>query len=55
VVVVAASGFPDIARTGAAAVPDAAFIGMGVALLSRRLKTRAGPEPGAVRRLECGP
>jgi hypothetical protein len=41
VLVVAASGLPNIARTVAAAVPDAAFIGMGLALLSGRLKSRA--------------
>jgi hypothetical protein len=35
VLVASASGFPNIARTIAAAGPDAAFIGMGVALLSR--------------------
>jgi hypothetical protein len=40
VLVVAASGLPDIARTVAAAIPDAAFIGMGLALLNRRLKSR---------------
>jgi hypothetical protein len=33
VLVAAASGLPDIARTGAAAVPAIAFIGMGIALL----------------------
>jgi hypothetical protein len=43
VLVVAASGLPDIARTLAAAVPDTAFIGMGLALLSARMK------PGASR------
>ena len=36
--VVAAAGLPDLARTVAAAVPDAAFIGMGLALLRGRLK-----------------
>jgi hypothetical protein len=41
VLVAAASGLPDIARTVAAAVPDAAFIGMGFALLSGRLKSLA--------------
>lgn len=40
VLVAAASGLPNIARTVAAAVPDAAFIGMGLALLSGRLKSR---------------
>jgi hypothetical protein len=38
VLVVAASCLSDIARTMAAAVPDAAFIGMGLALLRARLK-----------------
>jgi hypothetical protein len=33
VLVVAASGLPDVARTIAAAVPATAFIGMGIALL----------------------
>ncbi|HEY4868308.1 MAG TPA: hypothetical protein VIK45_22670 [Candidatus Dormibacteraeota bacterium] len=41
VLVVAASGLPDIARTVAAAVPDTAFIGMGLALLSGRMKPGA--------------
>jgi hypothetical protein len=36
VLVAAASGLPNLARTVAAAVSDAAFIGMGVALLMRR-------------------
>jgi hypothetical protein len=36
VLVVAASGLPDIARTVAAAVPAVAFIGMGTALLRDR-------------------
>ena len=40
--VAAASGFPNIAWTVAAAVPDTAFIGMGFTLLNRRLKSRAG-------------
>jgi hypothetical protein len=45
VLVVAASGLPDIARTVAAAIPDAAFIGTGLALLNRRLKSRtASPQ-----------
>jgi len=45
VLVVAASGLPDIPRTVAAAIPDAAFIGMGLAVLNRRRKsrTRQGP------------
>jgi hypothetical protein len=47
VVVAAASGLPNIARTVAAAVPDAAFIGMGIALLTRRLRAPGGPEPAA--------
>jgi hypothetical protein len=47
VLVVAASGIPDIARTVAAAVPDAAFIGMGLALLSGRLTPRAQQRPTA--------
>lgn len=38
ILVVAAAGLPDLARTVAAAVPDAAFIGMGLALLRGRLK-----------------
>jgi len=38
VLVVTASGLPNIARTIAAAVPDAAFMGMGFALLSARRK-----------------
>jgi hypothetical protein len=45
VLVVAASGLPNIARAAAGAVPDIAFIGMGAALLSRRLpggSTRLG-------------
>jgi hypothetical protein len=50
VLVVAAAGLPNIARTVAAAVPDAAFIGMGVALLTGRLKTPAGPDRGAATR-----
>jgi hypothetical protein len=37
VLVVAAAGLPNLARTVAAAVPDAAFIGMGLALLHGRL------------------
>jgi hypothetical protein len=41
VLVAAASGLPNIARTAAAAFPDAAFIGMGLALLTGRLKSRA--------------
>jgi hypothetical protein len=41
VLVVAASGLPDLARTVAAAVPDTAFIGMGLALLSGRMKPGA--------------
>jgi hypothetical protein len=40
VLVVAAAGLPNLARTVAAAVPDAAFIGMGLALLRGRLKPR---------------
>ncbi len=47
VLVVAASGLPDIARTVAAAVPDAAFIGMGLALLSGHLTPRARQRPTA--------
>jgi hypothetical protein len=38
ILVVAAAGLPNLARTVAAAVPDAAFIGMGLALLRGRLK-----------------
>jgi hypothetical protein len=38
ILVVAAAGLPNLARTVAAAVPDAAFIGMGLALLRERLK-----------------
>jgi hypothetical protein len=41
VLVAAASGLPNIARTATAAFPDAAFIGMGLALLTGRLKSRA--------------
>jgi hypothetical protein len=41
VLVVAASGLPDLTRTLAAAVPDTAFIGMGLALLNGRLNLRA--------------
>jgi hypothetical protein len=41
VLVVAASGLPDIARTVAAAVPAIAFIGMGAALL--RVNARRPP------------
>jgi peptidoglycan/LPS O-acetylase OafA/YrhL len=37
ILVIAAAGLPNLARTAAAAVPDAAFIGMGLALLRRRL------------------
>jgi hypothetical protein len=37
ILVVAAAGLPNLARTVAAAVPDAAFIGMGLALLHGRL------------------
>lgn len=52
VLVAAASGLGNLERTLAAAVPDAAFVGMGVALL-RRTPARArdqgprrwGPEP----------
>jgi hypothetical protein len=40
VLVVAASGLPNIARAAAGAVPDVAFIGMGIALLTGRLKPR---------------
>jgi len=40
VLVVAASGLSDIARTIAAALPAAAFFGMGFALLSGRLTPR---------------
>jgi hypothetical protein len=39
VLVVAASGMPNIARTVAAAVPAAAFMGMGWALLKERTAT----------------
>jgi hypothetical protein len=42
VLVAAASGLPNIARTIAAAGPDAAFIGMGGALLSKGIRPR-GP------------
>jgi hypothetical protein len=38
VLVVVAAGLPNLARTVAAAVPDAAFIGMGLALLRGRLQ-----------------
>jgi hypothetical protein len=38
ILVVAAAGLPNLARTVAAAVPDAAFIGMGLALLGGSLK-----------------
>ncbi|TVZ02910.1 hypothetical protein EAS64_20760 [Trebonia kvetii] len=38
ILVAAAAGLPNLARTVAAAVPDAAFIGMGLALLRGRLK-----------------
>ncbi len=38
ILVVAAAGLPNLARTVAAAIPDAAFIGMGLALLRGRLK-----------------
>jgi hypothetical protein len=38
ILVVAGAGLPNLARTVAAAVPDAAFIGMGLALLRKRLK-----------------
>jgi hypothetical protein len=38
ILVVADAGLPNLARTVAAAVPDAAFIGMGLALLRGRLK-----------------
>jgi hypothetical protein len=38
ILVVAGAGLPNLARTVAAAVPDAAFIGMGLALLRGRLK-----------------
>jgi hypothetical protein len=41
VLVVAASGLPNLARTLAAAVPATAFIGMGLALLNGRLISRA--------------
>jgi hypothetical protein len=41
VLVAAASGLPNLARTLAAAVPDTAFIGMGLALLNARLTSRA--------------
>jgi len=41
VLVVAASGLPDVARTTAAVIPDTAFIGMGLALLSEYRKPRA--------------
>jgi uncharacterized membrane protein (DUF485 family) len=40
VLVVAASGLPNIARAAAGAVPDIAFIGMGIALLTGRLTPR---------------
>ncbi len=40
ILVVTAAGLPNLARTAAAAVPDAAFIGMGLALLRGRLKPR---------------
>jgi hypothetical protein len=55
VLVVAASGLPDIARTVAAAVPDAAFIGMGFALLSGRLRSRVRQLPTAVAQLNHAP
>lgn len=48
VLVVAAAGLPNIARTVAAAVPDAAFIGMGLALLRGRLKPRVRQEHSTV-------
>jgi hypothetical protein len=43
VLVVAASGLPDVARTIAAAVPATAFIGMGTALL--RSAANSVPDP----------
>src|ERR1700736_2772283 len=48
VLVGAASGLPDIARTVAAAVPDTAFIGMGLAVLSGRMKPGARQARNAV-------
>jgi hypothetical protein len=43
VLVVAASGLPDVARTVAAAVPAIAFIGMGIALLRNAIKPVPDP------------
>jgi hypothetical protein len=47
VLVVAASGLPDIARTIAAAVPATAFIGMGIALLRSVINSAPDPSRGS--------
>jgi hypothetical protein len=47
VLVAAASGLSNVPRTIAAAVPDAAFIGMGVAVLRARAQSRASTPAGA--------
>ena len=46
--VAAASGLPDTARTAAAAVPALAFIGMGIALLRNVISPSLTPSPGSV-------
>jgi hypothetical protein len=43
VLVAVASGLPILVRTGAAAVPDAAFIGMGWAVLRQAVTARSTP------------
>jgi hypothetical protein len=45
VLVVAASGLPDVARTIAAAIPATAFTGMGVALLRSGVNSVPDPSP----------
>jgi hypothetical protein len=45
VLVVAASGLSDVARTVAAAVPATAFIGMGIAVLRGAIKPVPEPSP----------
>jgi hypothetical protein len=45
VLVVAASGLSDVARTAAAAVPAIAFTGMGIALLRSAINSVPDPSP----------
>lgn len=55
VLVAAAAGMSNAVRTLAAAVPDAAFIGMGVTLLHERWRTTPNPRPlrRQLRKAQC--